>query len=241
MSIALIEMTPALYAYLASVSDREAPIFKELRAATEQATRWFPMQMPPMQGQFLQVLVQATGARRILEVGTFTGYSALAMALALPDDARIVTCDVSDEYTQIARRFWNKAGVDHKIELRLGPGVASFDALLAEGRAGSFDFVFIDADKKNYGAYWDRGLELLRQGGLIIADNTLFQGTVTDDWPDERLEQKWRDAGRPEAHFAELIGNTHAARAFNAKVHHDERVTLAMVPVADGMTFGVKR
>jgi predicted O-methyltransferase YrrM len=241
MSAALIEMTPVLYDYLASVSDREPQILKDLRAATEKATPWFPMQMPPMQGQFMQVLLQMTGARRILEVGTFTGYSSLAMALALPDDARIVTCDVSDEFTTLAREYWKKAGVDHKIELKLGPGVDSFDALLAEGKAGYFDFIFVDADKPNYGAYWDRGLELLRQGGVIIADNTLFQGTVTDDWPDERIVKKWREAGRPEEHIEILVGNTHAARAFNAKVHNDERVTLAMVPVADGMTFGVKR
>ena len=241
MSIALIEMNEKLYEYLHSVSDREPPILAELREATERATPWFRMQIPPMQGQFMQVLVMATGAKRILEVGTFTGYSSLVMAMAMPDDGSIVTCDISDEYTALAREFWGKAGVADKIELRLGPGVASLDALIAEGQAGTFDLAFIDADKTSYPDDWDRAITLLRQGGLVIADNTLFQGTVSDDYDDAKLRAMWRDRGRQEDHIDELIVNTHAARRFNEKVHHDERVTLAMIPVSDGMTLGVKR
>ena len=241
MSIALIEMNEKLYEYLYAVSDREPPILAELRAATEKATPWFRMQIPAMQGQFMQVLVLATGAKRILEVGTFTGYSALVMAMAMPADGGIVTCDISDEYTSLAREFWKKGGVDEKIELRLGPAVESLDALIAEGQEGSFDLAFIDADKASYPDYWDRALVLLRKGGLVIADNTLFQGTVSDDYDDDKLRAMWRERGRQEDHIDELMGNTYAARRFNEYVHHDDRVDLAMLPVSDGMTLGVKR
>jgi caffeoyl-CoA O-methyltransferase len=241
MATNMIVMNEALFDYVDAVSNREPALLAELRQATEKATPWFRMQIPALQGQFMQVLIMISQARKVLEVGTFTGYSSLAMALALPPDGRIVTCDINDEYTSLAREFWDKAGVADKIELRLGPGVASLDKLIDEGAAGSFDFAFIDADKVNYGDYWDRALTLLRQGGLVIADNTLFQGTVTDDYDDDKLRAMWRGRDREEEHIPELVGNTHAARAFNAKIRDDDRVTLAMVPVGDGMTLGVKK
>lgn len=240
MSRYMIEMTEGLYDYLHEVSDREPAILAELRAETEQATPWFGMQLTPMQGQFMQLLLTATGARKVLEVGTFTGYSALAMAMVLPEDGRVVTLDISDEYTSLGRKFWDKAGLTDKIELRLGPASETLESMVENGEAGSYDFVFIDADKANYPDYWDRGLTLLRKGGLIIADNTLFQATVTADFDDAKLEAFWRDRDRQEEHFPELIGNTHAIRAFNDTIRDDKRVQLAMIPVGDGMTMGVK-
>jgi predicted O-methyltransferase YrrM len=241
MSTYMIMMNEALYDYVDEVSNREPAMLAELRAATEKATPWHRMQITPQQGQFMDVLVRISGARRILEVGTFTGYSSIVMASAMPADGHITTCDINDEYTSIAREFWEKAGVADKITLKLGPATETLDALLAEGEAGSYDMCFIDADKLNYGAYWDRGLELLRTGGLIIADNTLFQGTVTREFTDERLAEFWRERGRMEEHFDELIGNTHGARAFNEKFKNDDRVVLAMLAVGDGMTLGVKK
>ena len=240
MSRNMIMMTEPLYDYLYDVSDREPPILAELRAETEKATPWFRMQITPMQGQFMQVLLAATGAKKILEVGAFTGYSALAMALALPEDGRIVTLDISDEFTSLGRKFWDKAGLADRIELRLGPASDTLKSMVENGEAGTYDFAFIDADKPNYHDYWDRGLTLLRKGGLIIADNTLFQTTVTDDYDDAKLEAFWRGRGRQEDHFPELIENTRAIRAFNKKVRDDERVRLAMIAVGDGMTMGVK-
>ncbi|MHA1537370.1 MAG: class I SAM-dependent methyltransferase [Alphaproteobacteria bacterium] len=240
MSRYMIEMTEALYDYLHKVSDREPAILAELRAATEKATPWFGMQVTPGQGQFMQVLLAATGARKVLEVGTFTGYSALTMAMALPEDGQIVTLDISDEFTALGRKFWDKSGLADMIELRLGPASDTLESMVENGEAGTYDFVFIDADKANYPDYWERGLTLLRKGGLIIADNTLFQSTVTADYDDARLEAFWRGRGRQEEHFPELIGNTHAIRAFNEKIRDDKRVRLCMIPVGDGMTMGVK-
>ncbi|HEX7006499.1 MAG TPA: class I SAM-dependent methyltransferase [Alphaproteobacteria bacterium] len=237
MSQERLMMTDELYDYLYAVSDREAPVLAELRAETRKDPR-FNMQMTPNQAQFMQTLVLATGAKRILEVGTFTGYSALAMALVLPPDGRLVTLDISEEWTRLARRFWDKAGVADKIELRLAPAVQSMDALIAEGQEGGFDIVFIDADKPNYPEYWERGLKLARQGGLVIADNTLFQGVVGPSFTDERLRQKWAD--RPKAVQEELIAATHAARAFAKKIHKDPRVQLSMIPAGDGITLAVK-
>jgi len=236
-----IMMNEALYDYVDAVSNREPAVLAELRAATEKATPWFGMQITATQGQFMEVLVRISGARRILEVGTFTGYSSIVMAAAMPDDGHLTTCDINDAFTSIAREFWAKAGVAEKIRFMLGPATATLDGLLADGEGGGYDMCFIDADKLSYGDYWDRGLELLRPGGLMIADNTLFQGTVTEDYTDERLAQFWRDRGRTEEHFEELIGNTHGARAFNEKVRADDRVVLSMLPVGDGMTLGVKK
>ena len=179
------------------------------------------MQIAPEQGQLMAWLVELIGARRTLEIGTFTGYSSLAVALALPEDGTVVACDRSEEWTAVARRYWDEAGVTHKIDLRLGPAIETLDRLLQEGGEESFDFAFIDADKSSYEAYYERALRLLRTGGIVAADNTLWSGRVAD--PTVRDE------------------STEAIRAFNEKLHADERVTLSLVPIGDGLTLARKR
>ena len=179
------------------------------------------MQIGADQGQFMGLLVEITGARNALEVGTFTGYSALAVALALPDDGRLVACDVSEEWTAIARRYWEEAGVAHKIDLRLAPALETLEGLLAEGCAGTFDFAFIDADKEGYDVYYERALELMRTGGLIALDNTLWEGKVVDP--------------------AVVDVDTQAIRAMNMKLAGDARVTLSLLPIGDGLTLARKR
>lgn len=209
-----------LYDYLIDVSLRESPILRRLREETaglEQAR----MQIGPEQGQFLALLVELIGAERTLEVGTFTGYSALVVALALPDDGRLITCDISDEWTGIGRRYWEEAGVAHKIDLRLAPALETLEGLLADGGADTFDFAFLDADKEGYDAYYERLLRLVRPGGLIAIDNTLWEGKVAD--PDVT------DA------------DTEAIRALNHKLHEDDRVTLSLLPVGDGLTLVRRR
>jgi len=210
----------ALQRYLAESCVRESALLAELRTLT-QRDPWARMQISPEQGQFLALLVQAIGARRCLELGTFTGYSALCVAAALPGEGRLLCCDVSEEWTAIARRFWERAGVSHKIDLRLAPALETLDALIAAGEAGSYDFAFIDADKQNYLRYYERCLELLRPGGLIAADNTLWSGRVAD--PDDQSE------------------NTRALREFNARLQGDERVAIAPLPMGDGLTLALKR
>jgi predicted O-methyltransferase YrrM len=201
--------------YVQEHSVREPAILRELRAATA-SVPMSGMQIGPDQGQFMALLVQLTGARRCLEIGTYTGYSALAVALALPEDGRVVCCDINEEWTAIARRFWKKAGMDHKIELHLAPALETLAKL-----EGPFDFAFIDADKPNYANYYERSLELVRGGGLIAVDNTLWSGWVADG--------KHRDA------------DTRALRAFNDKLHRDERVAISLLPLGDGVTLALKR
>ena len=201
--------------YILEHSVREAEVLRELRAATA-SNPYAGMQIGADQGQFMALLVQAIGARRCLEIGTFTGYSALAVALALPEDGRVVCCDISQKWTAVARRFWKKAGVDRKIDLRLAPALETLAKL-----EGPFDFVFIDADKENYGSYYERSLALLRRGGLIAIDNTLWSGAVAD--------ARSRDA------------TTRALRSFNEKLHKDSRVALSLLPVGDGLTLALKR
>jgi caffeoyl-CoA O-methyltransferase len=179
------------------------------------------MQIGPEQGQFMALLVELLGAERTIEVGTFTGYSALAVARALPDQGRLIACDVSEEWTAIARRYWKEAGQDHKIDLRLGPAIDTLDRLLADGHAGTFDFAFIDADKESYGAYFERCLALVRVGGLIAVDNTLWDGKVADDTVTD--------------------DDTEAIRAFNRGRADDDRVSLSLVPIGDGLTLARKR
>jgi predicted O-methyltransferase YrrM len=216
MSNRTIVLTDPLYEYLLSVSLREPELLAELRA--EAATRpEVELQIAPEQGQFMALLVRLTGARRCLEIGVFTGYSSLATALALPDDGRIVACDVSEEWTAVARRFWRRAGVEHKIELRLAPALDTLDALLADGAASTFDFVFLDADKGNYPAYYQRIYALLRPGGLLAIDNTLWSGRLLD--PRER---------DPE---------TEGIRRLNDQLLRDARVDLSLLPLADGLTL----
>ncbi len=213
-------MSEALHAYLLAASLREPPLLRRLQEETAGMER-ASMQLAPEQGQLLALLVELIGARRTLEVGTFTGYSSLAVALALPDDGTLVACDLSEEWTAVARRYWEEAGVAHKIELRIGPALETLDELLASGAAGSFDFAFIDADKSSYEDYYERALLLLRPGGLLAADNTLWYGRVADP--------------------SVTDDDTRAIRAFNAKLRADERVTLSLVPIGDGLTLARKR
>jgi len=209
-----------LQRYVAAHGARETAVQRELRRGTQRMPR-ASMQIGAVQGALLQVLVRVMGARRCLEIGTFTGYSALAVALALPQDGRIVCCDVSEEWTAIARRSWKRAGVAGKIDLRIAPALETLDALLKQGKAGKFDFAFIDADKANYANYYERCLKLVRRGGLIAADNTLWGGSVVDP------RNKTVD--------------TRAIRAFNRQLLRDRRVDIALVPVGDGMTLAIRR
>jgi len=220
MSNRSISLTQSLYEYLLSVSLREPQLLLELREETA-ALPCAGMQIAPEQGQFMALLARLIGARRCLELGVFTGYSSLAVALALPEDGRIVACDLSEQWTAIARNYWRAAGVDHKIELRLGPAMQTLDALLAEGAGGSFDLAFIDADKSNYLAYYERALGLLRPGGLIVVDNVLWDGKVID----------------PEVSDQDTV----AIRHFNEFLHTDPRVDLSLVPVGDGLTLARRR
>ncbi|MEG3833590.1 MULTISPECIES: class I SAM-dependent methyltransferase [unclassified Microcoleus] len=209
-----------LYDYLLSISLREPDILASLREETAKHPMGM-MQIAPEQGQFMELMVQLMGATKTLEIGVFTGYSALCVALALPPNGQIIACDVSEEYTTIARRYWEAAGVANKISLQLGPAIITLDKLIAEGQAGTFDFAFIDADKENYEAYFERSLQLVRNGGLIVIDNVLWSGRVAD--PQVQDE------------------STTAIRTFNDKLRNDPRVTLSVVPIADGLTLALKR
>jgi caffeoyl-CoA O-methyltransferase len=209
----------SIYQYLCSVSLREPAFLAELREVTRTLPR-ATMQLSPEEGQFLNLLIKLTGARKCLEVGVFTGYSSTCIALALPSEGRLVACDVNVEWTTIAREYWERAGVAHKIDLRLGPGIDFLDALLADGQAGTFDFAFIDADKSNYLNYYERALKLVRSGGLIGIDNTLWYGKPADP-----------DVNDPD---------TEAIREVNRQVHADARVTMSLVPIGDGLTLALK-
>jgi predicted O-methyltransferase YrrM len=199
---------------------RPTPIFERLQAETAQTPNP-SMQTAAEQGQFLQFLVRLMGARRALEIGVFTGHSSLAVALAMPPDGRIIACDVSDHWTSIARRYWREAGVEHKVDLRLGPALATLDQLLAEGAAGTFDFAFIDADKMNNANYYERALQLVRPGGVIAIDNVLWHGRIAD----ESVQDE----------------ETQAMRAFNLALHGDERIWLTLVPLGDALTLALKK
>lgn len=213
-------MPRRMHEYVLANAVRELPLQRALRAETARLPR-AGMQIAPEQGPLLQLLVKMLGARRCIEIGTFTGYSALAIALALPKGGRLVCCDHSAEWTAIARRYWKKAGVEKRIDLRLGPALATLDALLARGGAGKYDFAFIDADKSNYANYYERCIRLVRRGGLIAADNTLWYGRVAD--PRDR---------EPDTPFI---------RTFNRKLLRDARVDLSLVPIGDGLTLALKR
>ena len=211
-----VGIPPDVYAYLLRFGVHEPPVLARLREETDSHPRR-QMQIGPEQGQLLRLLVELVGAKRCLEIGTFTGYSSLAVALALPPGGSIVCCDVSDEFTAVARRYWAEAGVADRVDLRLGPAVDTLDALLAGGEAGTFDLAFIDADKGNYPSYWDRCVRLVRPGGLICVDNVLWSGRVAD--------------------ASDQSPDTNAIRALNERVHADDRVTAVMLPIADGMTI----
>ena len=219
MSNKILPLNNFLYEYILSVSLREPEVLARLRAETLQQ----PMSMmlsAPEQGQFLALLAQLIGARKCLEVGVYTGYSTLWVALALPHDGSVLACDVSEKWTAIARRYWEEAGVAERIDLQLAPALETLDRLLAADQAGSFDFAFIDADKENYPDYYERSLQLLRPGGLMVIDNTLWSGAVADTSRQD-----------PE---------TCAIRALNDLVHADDRVQISLLPVADGLTLARK-
>ena len=219
MSHRTLNLDDTLIDYVHAHSLREHPAQTALREVTA-GHRYAGMQISPEQGQFMALLARLTGARRAIEIGVFTGYSALTVALALPDDGYLLACDISDEYTRVGRPFWAEAGVAQKIDLRLAPALATLDAQLAEGHAASFDFAFIDADKTGYDAYYERCLKLLRAGGLIAVDNVLWSGAVA------------RAADNDD---------TRALQALNDKLHRDERVDLSMLPIGDGLTLARKR
>jgi predicted O-methyltransferase YrrM len=213
-------VTDDIHRYLVEHSVREPDVLARLRAATA-SLPLAQMQIGPEQGQLLALLAKLVGAKRCIEVGVFTGYSSLAVALALPQDGRILACDVSEEWTALARRFWREAGVEHKIELKLQPAARTLEERLAAGEAGRYDFAFIDADKPAYDTYYELLLQLLRPGGLMALDNTLWSGAV--------LNSEEREP------------NTVALRALNDKLHRDERIDLSLLPVGDGVTLARKR
>ncbi len=220
MSTKTINLTPKLYDYLLNVSLREHPVLQELRAMTAQlpAAR---MQISPEQGQFMALLIQLLDAKKTLDIGTFTGYSALVVALAMPNEGSVIACDVSREWTNKALTYWEKAGVANKIQLKIAPALETLQKLIENGESGTFDFVFIDADKKNYLNYYEHALTLLRPGGLIAIDNVLWDGRVADENNQE-----------PE---------TQAIRAVNESIKHDVRVTFSLLPIGDGLMLARKK
>jgi predicted O-methyltransferase YrrM len=215
-----LDLDDRLYDYLLEASLREPEILRRLREETA-AMPMSMMQISPEQGQFMGLIVELIGARRCLELGVFTGYSSLSVAMALPDDGHITACDVSEEFTSVARRYWAEAGVAHKIDLRLAPALDTLDALLAAGADDTYDFAFVDAVKTEYADYYERLLKLIRPGGLIAVDNVLWGGAVADQ--------------------ADNGDDTVAIRAFNEKLRDDPRVTMSLLPLADGLTLARKR
>lgn len=213
-------LTGALDDYATANWLRDSDLKRRLRDETMRLP-WGMMQIAADQGQFMALMTRAISARRAIEIGVFTGYSALCVAEALPADGTLIACDVSEEWTAIGKRYWREAGLDRKIDLRIGPAIDTLDALLREGQAESFDMAFVDADKTNYDGYYERCLTLLRGGGLMMFDNVLWGGAVADD--------------------AAGSEDTQALRALNAKLHGDQRIELALVPLGDGITLAVKR
>lgn len=220
MSSTSIGLSDDLHDYLLSVSLRESDVMSRLRDETADHPK-SGMQIAPEQAQFFQFLVQLIGARRTVEVGVFTGYSALAVAEVLPSNGEIVACDISEEYTEVARRYWAEAGVDDKIDLRLAPADETLAALIEDGQAGTFDFAFIDADKETYDTYYEQSLTLLRPGGVVALDNMFRGGRVAEPEIEDESVQ--------------------ATQALNEKLHEDERVDLSVLPLADGVTLAMKR
>lgn len=219
MSNKTLPLSDFLYEYILSVSLREPEVLARLRAETLRQPLSV-MLSAPEQGQFMALLVQLLGARRCLEIGVYTGYSTLWVALALPRDGSVLACDVSEAWTTIGRRYWEQAGVSVRINLRLAPALETLDHLLDTGQAGSFDFAFIDADKENYLHYYERTLRLLRSGGLMVIDSTLWSGDVADNTSQD--------------------AETRAIRALNQHIYTDQRVQMSLLPVADGLTLARK-
>ena len=220
MSTTTIILDEKLREYLLNVSVKESEILRELREETAQM-EYSAMQISPEQGSFMAFLVGLINGKRTLDIGVFTGYSSLVVALALPKDGYVTACDINTEWTDIARKYWELAQVEDKIDLRIAPALETLDELLTDGYRGTYDFSFIDADKINYQQYYERSLELIRSGGLIAIDNVLWSGRVIDD-----------HCGDP---------NTEAIREFNKKLYQDERVSISMVPIGDGLTLACKQ
>ena len=220
MSSKTLGLSDELSAYLQQVSLRDSELLARLRDDTS-GMPMAGMQVSAEQGQFMQLLVKALGIRRAIEIGVYTGYSSLCVALAMPDDGRIIACDISEEWTAVAQRYWEQAGVAHKIELRLAPALETLDIMLSNDLKNSFDFAFIDADKTSYKDYYERALALIRPGGLIAIDNTLWNGAVVDE--------------------SNQTDDTRAIREFNTLVHADERVDISLLPIGDGLTLALKR
>ena len=220
MSDRRLIITDEIYRYVLEHSVREPPVLARLREVTQRMPEAL-MQIGPEQGQLMALLARLVGAKRCIEIGVFTGYSSLAVALALPEDGRIVACDVSEEYTSVARQFWREAGVAHKIDLRLQPATRTLDELIAAGESGRYDFAFIDADKASYDAYYERVLKLLRPGGVVLLDNVLWSGEVADPKTEE--------------------ASARIFQALNDKLHRDERIDLSLLPIGDGVTLARKR
>lgn len=220
MSIRTLTLDDRLYEYLLDHSLREPDPLRRLREETSTMTG-ARMQISPEQGQFMRWLVEMMGVRKALEVGVFTGYSSTSVALSMPSDGRLIACDISEDWTRVARRYWREAGVDDRIELRLGPALTTLRELVSDGHAGTFDFAFVDADKEGYVDYYELGLVLLRSGGVLALDNTLWGGSVAD--PSDQSH------------------DTGAIRALNERIHQDERVTMTLLPVGDGLTLVCKR
>ncbi|WP_353930592.1 class I SAM-dependent methyltransferase [Okeanomitos corallinicola TIOX110] len=215
-----IGLEQKVYDYLLSISLREPEILTQLRQETAQLPGAI-MQISPEQGQFMALLIKLLGAKKTLDIGVFTGYSSLVVALALPTDGKVIACDINLESTAIARRYWEKAGVEDQIDLRIAPALETLDELIATGETESFDFAFIDADKGNYENYYERSLKLIRPGGLIAIDNVLWSGKVADPEIQDNKTQKIRD--------------------FNQLLHQDARINLSLVPIADGLTLAMKK
>ena len=215
-----MSLTDELYDYILSVSLREPDVLRRLREEMARHDR-ADLQIAPEQGQFMAMLVKLMGAKRTLEVGVFTGYSALWVALALPEEGQIIACDINEEWTAIAQAYWEEAGVAHKVDLRLAPAAETLKHLIEHGERGQFDFAFIDADKAGYGTYYEYCLELIRPGGLIALDNVLRHGRVVEEGAQDE--------------------NTVTMRALNRELHTDERVDISLVPIADGLTLARKR
>ncbi len=220
MSNRTIALDEPLYRYLLAHSLRESDTLRRLREQT-MGHEWARMQIAPEQGQFMALLAEMIGARRMLEIGTFTGYSALWLASALPPDGTLICCDISEEWTAIGRPYWEQAGVAERIDLRIAPAMETLGQLLDAGGAHSFDLAFVDADKENYLGYYERCLQLLRRGGLVLFDNTLWDGAVAD----------------PRRQDTE----TQAIRELNENLHADSRIGLSLVPIGDGLTIARKR